>query len=265
VPAGMHYDATTKECLNDTDLCPNLPGAQTTIPEGYEYDATLGKCILECPAGQHWDEQLQKCVPDDHNCPAGTTWDPVKQLCVSICTLPEVYNPQTGRCEDNQCPNGTHRMPDGSCQSDGSDVCPNIPDTQLVVPVGYHKDASGNCVPDNPGGCPPGQHWDVDQNKCVNDNCPAGQHWDVAQGKCVPDVHFCPQYTHWDETVQTCLPDTECDDGSTCVSTTPNKCGLFDGITVCTQAGPRCIPLDPKEQCTICPTDKKLLKRVKVW
>jgi hypothetical protein len=37
--------------------------------------------------------------------------------------------------------------------------------------------------------CPPGQHWDPTQGKCVPDQpeCPPGQHWDPDQGKCVPD------------------------------------------------------------------------------
>ena len=37
--------------------------------------------------------------------------------------------------------------------------------------------------------CPPGQHWDPSQGKCVSDipECPPGQHWDEQQQKCVPD------------------------------------------------------------------------------
>jgi len=37
--------------------------------------------------------------------------------------------------------------------------------------------------------CPPGEHWDPTQGKCVPDQpeCPPGQHWDPDQGKCVPD------------------------------------------------------------------------------
>jgi hypothetical protein len=40
-----------------------------------------------------------------------------------------------------------------------------------------------------PPECPPGQHWDPTQGKCVPDQpeCPPGQHWDPDQGKCVPD------------------------------------------------------------------------------
>jgi hypothetical protein len=42
---------------------------------------------------------------------------------------------------------------------------------------------------EQPPECPPGQHWDPDQGKCVPDQpaCPPGQHWDPDQGKCVPD------------------------------------------------------------------------------
>ena len=59
-------------------------------------------------------------------------------------------------------------------------------------PTGMHKDANGDCVPDNPGpnDCPTGMHKDANGD-CVPDNpgpndCPAGMHKD-ANGNCVPD------------------------------------------------------------------------------
>jgi hypothetical protein len=52
--------------------------------------------------------------------------------------------------------------------------------------------------------CPPGQHWDPTQGKCVPDQpeCPPGQHWDPDQGKCVPDEQ--PPTDCWSQLVD-CL------------------------------------------------------------
>ena len=97
-------------------------------------------------------------------------------------SLTLVSKEKDGPTDPTDCPTGMHKDANGDCVPDnpGPNDCP----------TGMHKDANGDCVPDNPGpnDCPAGMHKDANGN-CVPDNpddCPAGMHKD-ANGICVPD------------------------------------------------------------------------------
>lgn len=261
---GQHWDAPTSKCISDAvDVCPNIAGNQTTPPTGQHIDPVTKQCVRDaCPDGTHWDNPTSLCLPND-TCPANQHLDPVTKLCVN-----------------DACPTGNHRDPVSMlCVPNSADLCPNIPETQLTVPSGLHVDsATGNCiatcatgqhndpitqlcVPDT-GSCPLGQHMDSTTGLCTTDPvCPVDMHWDASKVACTPDVHYCPQFQHWDPAVTLCVPDTECTAGATCVSGTANKCGRFDGTTLCTPAGPKCVPLDP-QKCTVCEAGKTLCRGV---
>ena len=68
-------------------------------------------------------------------------------------------------------------------------TAPDCPEKGGECPPGYYRDSNGMCRP-NP--CPPGEHWDIQQNMCVPDACPTGEEWDPEQNKCVPIGDPCP-------------------------------------------------------------------------
>ena len=68
-------------------------------------------------------------------------------------------------------------------------TAPDCPEKGKECPPGYYFD-NGVCRPDP---CPPGEHWDAQQQRCVPDDCPTGYVWDSQQNKCVPiDEDPCP-------------------------------------------------------------------------
>ena len=67
-------------------------------------------------------------------------------------------------------------------------TAPDCPEKGGECPPGYYFD-NGVCRPDP---CPPGEHWDAQQQMCVPDDCPVGYVWDSQQNKCVPIDDECP-------------------------------------------------------------------------
>ena len=94
-----------------------------------------------CPRDYHFDQSLQKCIPDlepqlNPICPAGTTWN--GSVCVGTVTPP---------CPDNQCKDLTT----GLCRPIGPDE---------------FKDPFGACKPKPTVICPDGQCKDVSSGLC---------------------------------------------------------------------------------------------------
>ena len=166
---------------------------------------------IECPEGEHYDLELEKCVPnvvqeqevslpeppiatqqDDPilpepeedpaagdtstaeapECPAGYHWDAGIEQCV----LDEV-----GTSDDSPMT----KLPAGG----GEPTSPPTPElTEQEVPPATN--APSTVAADDTATCPAGQHWDPDAQACVNDvqeECEAGWHYDIALQKCVPD------------------------------------------------------------------------------
>jgi uncharacterized repeat protein (TIGR01451 family) len=120
-----------------TDVCPNIPGNQATIPPGMIKDAS-GNCVTPptdvCPniAG------VQTSVPPGM----------VKDAAGNCVTPPP---PPTDECPNiagvqTSVPSGMVKDASGNCVTPPTDVCPNIAGVQETVPPGMVKDASGNCV-----------------------------------------------------------------------------------------------------------------------
>jgi hypothetical protein len=125
--------------------------------------------------------------------------------------------------------------------------------------------------------CPAGQHFDVNQNACVNDTASPlkfgdcsrqpGTHWDSSQGQCVPDSSTrgnlppsefesnpifqdqqppnkfgdCSRQpgTHWDESQGQCVPDTTGMDPNVAKATnTPNAAGSVPSSPLQQSGGP---------------------------
>jgi hypothetical protein len=73
-PAGTHYDEALDACVLD-DVDPiDKGGLDKTCQDGYSWDEGTQSCIQDivikgkrdpCPAGTHYDEALDACVPDE--------------------------------------------------------------------------------------------------------------------------------------------------------------------------------------------------------
>lgn len=112
-----------EQVITDTtvDVCPNIPGPQTTMPAGMQYDVD-GNCYTPTTP------------PVDDPTPA-----PV-DLCVNMSGIQEIL------------PVGYYRTASGNCYAQPSepepvvDVCPNIPGAQDMVPPEYYLDETNNCL-----------------------------------------------------------------------------------------------------------------------
>lgn len=104
---------------NPTDVCPNIAGAQSSIPAGYIYDG-FGNCILP-------------------------------ETSADVC--PNIAGEQTS------VPSGRVVDGFGNCiiPEDETDLCPNIVGKQASLPEGYVRNAEGYCVlpPLSPDDKPP--------------------------------------------------------------------------------------------------------------
>jgi hypothetical protein len=101
----------------EEDVCPNLEGIQSEVPEGYILDD--GECVEE--------------PPEEDVCP---------NLEAIQSEVPEGYILSDGQCVQDP--------PE-------EDVCPNLEGVQASIPQGYIINVDGNCeVPPPPGGGNPG-------------------------------------------------------------------------------------------------------------
>lgn len=102
--------STIDAYVGPPDSCPNIPGYQTSVPNGMLVDAN-GDCYTPPPPP------------------------------------PDMCNNMSGTQET--VPAGYYQDANGDCQPQPTppkDVCPNLTGTQEVVPDGYINDDEGNCI-----------------------------------------------------------------------------------------------------------------------
>lgn len=92
-----------------TDVCPNLSGTQTSVPNGYYLNYNHGN--------SQYDGAICSQIPEG-------------------CSTQASSSGKGGSTTTLNCP------------ENGSDVCPNLSGTQTSVPTGYQL-VGGNCVPNN--------------------------------------------------------------------------------------------------------------------
>jgi len=167
-------------CLPIADMCTNLPG--TGLPSGYVRNAD-GTCSAAkasyfycqdpatclsaetCPAGK-------KCYSSSADCNGRKSVDCQSSAAVKGCCTYQVKTRRwgilrgfyyvteyrSGQMTRGECVSPTYLNPNfcgeytacngASCGASTWDVCPNLPDIQDKLPIGYSLDASGNCFPD---------------------------------------------------------------------------------------------------------------------
>ncbi len=121
------------------DVCPNLGGAQTTIPSGLVLDE-FGNCVVP----ELINDSCPNLAGNQVAMPEGYILDSFGN-----CVLPEdpldVCPNISG--EQTQIPDGYTTDGFGNCIiPEDSDLCPNISGSQTTLPEGYVRDAYGNCV-----------------------------------------------------------------------------------------------------------------------
>jgi hypothetical protein len=125
VEPGLNWTAEGQAIYNNgcayippTDVCPNIEGVQTEVPEGKVLDEN-GDCVTDvCP-------NVEGVQTDEKDCPPP----------VDVC--PNIEGVQT------EVPEGKVLDENGDCVTD---VCPNINGIQTEVPEGKVLNNDGNCV-----------------------------------------------------------------------------------------------------------------------
>jgi hypothetical protein len=116
--------APTTTTTTPTDVCPNIPGAQPTLPPGF--GIVNGSCVQDvCPNLSG----VQTQVPLGFGVVNG---DCIADVC------PNLGGVQT------QVPRGLKKV-NGNCVKPPADVCPNLAGAQAKVPTGHIK-VQGKCV-----------------------------------------------------------------------------------------------------------------------
>lgn len=108
-PGAFEFRATAQDVTGKTSLfigngqkvlAPNIPlpdllkpmemshtsmGGMPGMEMGHHDARTKPKKENPCPEGEHWDEEMQMCMPDEGavNCPVGTHWSAEEDQCVS--------------------------------------------------------------------------------------------------------------------------------------------------------------------------------------
>ncbi len=122
LPIGFTYDAIGACILAVVDYCPNIVGNQSTIPPAYTLSHT-GNCISTavdaCPDQTGVQSSLSQCVGED--------------ICSNILGVQQ------------ELPAG-YTIAQGLCTLDSVDLCPNIADTQSMIPEGMVLEITGDCA-----------------------------------------------------------------------------------------------------------------------
>ena len=188
VPTG---EAPTREQVTTVDITdPTGPGqrniapkavypdAEGQCPEGYILNMELGQCVLDenCPEKQHFDQKLQRCVPDTVPVPehpetaVGTAAAPKEKIEPDSAThdtsggsdpherpFPEV-EVEPGTSKDVKVPPIPEPMPekDLTTTPEPPFKATTEPGKELGAEKGPHE-------------CPDGYHYDYDETQCVQD------------------------------------------------------------------------------------------------
>lgn len=172
-----------------------------------------------CPAGQVWDYDEGKCVPegDKHGrnakakekdgaklqregfllqngeepvCPEGFMWSEEDGRCLK-------EEPVRTKKQEDECP-------EGMIWDSDAEEC--VDEETFKAHRGYKKQD-----------CPPWLEWDEEKGKCVGkkkgkakkEGCPEGHEWDDAKGECVAmkaKKQDCPEGQKWDADKGECVP-----------------------------------------------------------
>jgi hypothetical protein len=124
-----------------TDVCPNLPGNQATVPAGLIKDAS-GNCVTPPPP----TDECPNIQGNQATVPAGL----IKDASGNCVTPPP---PPTDECPNleglqTSVPAGMIKDASGNCATPPpppTDECPNLDGLQTSVPSGMLKDSSGSC------------------------------------------------------------------------------------------------------------------------
>ena len=240
---GTGLKVDDKGTVTVTGTKESCPVGTVLNPETGECDAVEDKTLV-CDAGYH--EENGVCVKDTLVCDTG--YHEENGVCVKdTLTCPEGYEPNEAGTEcipvvkivDKKCP-------PGQVYDEDLKMCVPIK-AEESCPTGFHKDASGACVPDVEE-CPTGYHRDETTGQCVKDAlvCAEGFELNEAGTECIPTVKVtaCKEGFHRDET-GACVPDTvECGPGyhledGQCVK---DKLECPEGYEL-NEAGTECIPI----------------------
>lgn len=227
---GQNWDAAGQELYNNdcvevppTDMCPNLPGEQTEIPEGHEIFSN-GDCVMPkfgsidiCHAnGDGTYTKINSSVSS-----TGGDGNLVEFVSDAVQNDPHVLHPDdiippfeispywSGIATEMPFP-GLNWDEEGQalynndCQTEiVVDVCPNIPDVQTEVPDGYETDTNGDCVPVVEDMCPniPGLQNPIPDGYIIDNN-----------GDCVETTLVCRVLSNGTDTETVIILLSELDD-----------------------------------------------------
>jgi hypothetical protein len=192
---GQVLDPATGMCIDEKEAVV-ITGKRDTCPVGTKLNPETGDCDPDwdegggevCDPGFHQDPETGMCVPDEAEtitCPPGKVLNEAGTACIDetviiakpeSCPVGTVLNRETGECDpiddDKPCADGFHKDATGLC----------VPDDDEECKTGYEK-VNGTCVPV----CKEGYIRNLETGVCekAEKECPAGQTRN-AEGKCVP-------------------------------------------------------------------------------
>ena len=192
---GQVLDPATGMCIDEKEAVV-ITGKRDTCPVGTKLNPETGDCDPDwdegggevCDPGFHQDPETGMCVPDEAKtitCPPGKVLNEAGTACIDetviiakpeSCPVGTVLNRETGECDpiddDKPCADGFHKDATGLC----------VPDDDEECKTGYEK-VNGTCVPV----CKEGYIRNLETGVCekAEKECPAGQTRN-AEGKCVP-------------------------------------------------------------------------------
>lgn len=155
IPNGYSVD-NLGNCIQVIDVCPNLLGDQESIPTGYKLNE-IGACIPTevdyCLniAGNQYSVPSGYFIDIDGSC--------VKEV-IDACPSDSGVQLSISECSPKQikkdvCPNlpgiqenlpDRHSLSGGLCYPETFDLCLNIPSSQATVPLGYIISEDGSCI-----------------------------------------------------------------------------------------------------------------------
>jgi hypothetical protein len=156
IPQGYTVNDVGNCIVVTPDLCPNIIGEQPTIPTGYTTDG-IGACILSsidfCPniSGNQSVVPSGYTVRSNGDCEQRTEED----LCPTVSGIQTSYDSCKKESAVDSCTNipglqsgvpSGHTSYGGQCFPETFDLCPNISGAQDTIPEGYTVGLDGSCM-----------------------------------------------------------------------------------------------------------------------